>query len=284
MGTGDHAQLSAVATRICTLVSSARQLIDLMGLFTLQSPSWTAPAAGAELGVSRATAYRYFSMLSEAGYINEAPGHRYTLGPRIVELDRQIRLGDPLVQVSIDEMVRLARDSGGTALLCRLYNGRVLCIHQERGSRALGGVSYERGRAMPLYKGATSKVILALLSVRELEPLIQYNRAEVLRAGLPRSARALHALLAPVREARACVAFGEVDPNRCGTAVPICAGAKVVGSLSVVLPAEEARGRLLKNTEQALAKAGQRIESELESAEARREHTGKKVMDERNAA
>ncbi|MEO7242066.1 MAG: IclR family transcriptional regulator C-terminal domain-containing protein [Variovorax sp.] len=250
-------------------MSSAGQLIAILSLFTLQRPSWSAPEAGAALGFSRASAYRYFSLLTGAGLINDAAGHEYTLGPRIVELDRQIRLGDPLVQAAVDEMLALTRASGGTALLCRLYNQRVLCVHQERGQRPLGGVSYERGRAMPLYRGATSRVILAQLSVVELERLIHGHRAEMLRAGLPRTARALHALLAPVREARACVAYGEVDPNRCGVAVPICAGAEVIGSLSLVLPAAEAKGRLLKNAQQSVIAAGLRIEAELEAGEMR---------------
>ena len=239
-------------------------------MFTLKRPTWTPLAAAKVLGLSRASAYRYFLILNETGYINEVAGHQYALGPRIVELDRQIRLADPLVQVAVDEMVKLAKDTGGMALLCRLYNERVLCIHQERGASLPGFVSYERGRAMPLYRGATSKVILAFLSIRELEALIERELAEVVPAEMPRDAGALHRQLAPVRRERLCVAYGEVDPNRCGVAVPICHGSRVIGSLSVVLPAAEVKGRLLKKTKQLLMEAGIRIEADLESVETKR--------------
>lgn len=248
-------------------MSSARRLIEVLALFTLKRPTWTPLAAAETLGLSRASAYRYFLMLNDGGYIDEVSGHQYALGPRIVELDRQIRLGDPLVQVAVDEMVKLARDTRGMALLCRLYNQRVLCIHQERGARLPGFVSYERGRAMQLYRGATSKAILAFLSVRELEALIERDLVEVIRAGLPRDAVALHRALAPVRKERFCIAYGEVDPNRCGVAVPVCYGPRVIGSLSIVLPAAEAKGRLLKRTKQLVMEAGVRIEADLPGVE-----------------
>jgi DNA-binding IclR family transcriptional regulator len=175
-------------------------------------------------------------LLYEAGYIEVDSGSGYTLGPRVIELDRQIRLSDPLVQTAVDEMVNLARKTGGVSLLCRLYRDRVLCVHQERGSRAPGLVSYERGRAMPLYRGATSKAILAFLPPRALNALVERDRREVARAGLPAAGAAVHEALASVRERRLCISHGEVDPGAWGAAVPIIDHSGVIGSLSVVLP------------------------------------------------
>ena len=222
-------------------MASADRILEIVGLFTPARPAWSAPDAAAALKISRASAYRYFAQLEEAGFIEPAPGRRFALGPRIVELDRQIRLADPLVQASVDEMQKLARETGGIALLCRLHKDRVLCIHQERGARAPRFVSYERGRAMPLHRGATSKVILAFL---------------------PPEPKALE----QIRRDRLSIAYGEVDPDACGIAVPLFEGSQVVGSLSVVLPASVAKGRVLKNAVKLVREAGQRIETELEES------------------
>lgn len=261
MGRGDHAQLKEKA-----IMSSAERLIGALALFTSKRPAWTPEKAAQALGVSRASAYRYFLLLYEAGYIEADSGSGYTLGPRIVELDRQIRLSDPLVQTAVDEMVNLARKTGGVSLLCRLYRDRVLCVHQERGSRAPGLVSYERGRAMPLYRGATSKAILAFLPPRALNALVERDRSEVARAGLPADGAAVHEALAPVRERRLCISHGEVDPGAWGAAVPIIDNSGVIGSLSVVLPASVAKGGLAQSTCRLLVRAGQNIEAELEQA------------------
>jgi DNA-binding IclR family transcriptional regulator len=235
-------------------MASADRILEIVGLFTPARPAWSATEAAQALKISRASAYRYFAQLEEAGFIEPIGGHRsgskWSLGPRIVELDRQIRLADPLVQASADEMQKLARETGGIALLCRLHKDRVLCIHQERGARAPRFVSYERGRAMPLHRGATSKVILALLPPKEREQL-------AVRVGANE--------LEEIRRERLCVAYGEVDPDACGVAVPIEEGARVVGSLSVVLPAAVAKGRVLRSAIKLLRDAGQRIESELEA-------------------
>jgi DNA-binding IclR family transcriptional regulator len=220
-------------------MASADRILEILGLFTPARPAWSATDAATALKLSRASGYRYFAQLEDAGFIEPVAGHRYALGPRIVELDRQIRLADPLVQASVDEMQKLARETGGIALLCRLHKDRVLCIHQERGARAPRFVSYERGRAMPLHRGATSKVILAFL---------------------PPQPKALE----QIRRERLCIAYGEVDPDACGIAVPLEERSRVVGSLSVVLPAAVAKGRTLKNTVKLVRGAGQRIESELD--------------------
>jgi DNA-binding IclR family transcriptional regulator len=248
-------------------MSSAERIIDLLSLFTLQRPTWTPLEVAERLGLSRATAFRYFAMLNETGYIIEVSGHRYALGPRIVELDRQIRLVDPLVQVAVDPMVELARRTGGAVLLCRLYGQRVLCVHQERGTRFPGHVSYERGRAMSLYMGATSKVILAFLSPSELKLVNVTSSAEVMPRGMPRDPARLHAYLAPIRDARVCVATGEVDPVRCGIAVPIFDHSHVIGSLSVVLVATEASERVLDATRRLVMDAGFSIEAALAGAD-----------------
>jgi len=222
-------------------MASADRILDILALFTPAKPAWSAAEAASALKLSRASAYRYFAQLEEAGFIEPAPGRRFALGPRIVELDRQIRLADPLVQASVDEMQKLARETGGIALLCRLHKDRVLCIHQERGARAPRFVSYERGRAMPLHRGATSKVILAFL---------------------PPEPKALE----QIRRERLCIAYGEVDPEACGIAVPLFEGSRVVGSLSVVLPASIAKGRVLKSAVKLVREAGQQIESGLEES------------------
>ena len=221
-------------------MSSADRLLRVLDLFSPRQPAWTPPEAARALKISRASAYRYFQLLQDAGFVEQVAAHRYALGPRIVELDRQIRLADPLVQASADEMVKLAKETGGIVLLCRLHKDRVLCIHQERGPRAPRFVSYERGRAMPLDRGATSKVILAFLPQGNAKGLEE------------------------IRKERLCIAYGEVDPDACGVAVPLEERSRVVGSLSVVLPAALAKGRLLRSIVRLVREAGRRIESELD--------------------
>ena len=241
-------------------MSSAERVVDLLGLFTPSHPVWSPERAASTLGVSRASAYRYFALLSRAGLVESTGAGGFALGPAIVELDRQIRLGDPLLRAARDPMDELARHTGGMVLLSRLHRDRVMCIHQSgAGGRAALPVSYERGRAMPLHRSATSKAILAYLPPREL-----VRRLE--EAGAP---GALRAELQRIREDGLCTTRGEVDRGALGIAVPLfepSGGAEppVTGSLSVVLAREAIdEAAALRATRQLRLAAG-RVQERLE--------------------
>jgi len=244
-------------------MSSANRIMEILALFTPRHTTWTPERAAAALGVSRASAYRYFALLTASSFLEPVSRRGYTLGPAIVELDRQIRLADPLVQSAVDLMADLAKSTGGMILLCRLYRDRVFCVHQERGTAVPTLVSYERGRAIPLYRGATSKIILAFLPQSALATLVRRDRAEIARSGLPADESRLRHALKPLRDKRLCVTVGEVDPGACGAAVPVFDGARLLGSLSVVLLSSAMKRGTLERAVRLLRSAGHRIEAEL---------------------
>jgi DNA-binding IclR family transcriptional regulator len=63
-------------------------------------------------------------------------------------------------------------------VLARLYGDRVICAVNERHESADLVTSYERGRPMPLTRGATSKTILAQLDGRRLKKLLENARED----------------------------------------------------------------------------------------------------------
>ena len=187
------------------------------------------------LQVSPATAYRYVDELEQVRLIERAAVGSYVLGPTIVELDRQIREHDPLIAAAADIMRGLSERTGGTTLLVRLHGLTVMCVHQVRGRHGPMAVSYERGRTMPLFRGATSRIILAHLGDETIRQLVENEAAMLRRAGLPTRVEALRVQLAAWRESRVVHSRGEVDPEALGWAVPIHHGRQLLGSLSVVL-------------------------------------------------
>jgi len=191
----------------------------LLRLFTVEKPRWSADEAAAALGVSLSTAYRQFAALLKSGLIEPVTGSRaYVLGPAIIELDRIIRLSDPLIRIAQPAMRRLA-DAAPVAcsvLLCRLYRDRVMCTLQEEKPVAAGTVSYERGRPMPLFRGAPSKTILSQLPARQLAAL-----ADAAEPGPPVAWERFRAELADIRKRGFCITYGEVDPGVIGLAVPM---------------------------------------------------------------
>jgi DNA-binding IclR family transcriptional regulator len=204
--------------------SSGDRLLMALALFTIDRPQWTVEDAADQLGVSAKTAYRYFKQLTDSGLISPVAGAGYTLGPAIVQMERQIQATDPMLIAARAVMVDLIRHTapGSTAILCRLFHDRVMCMHQVMGRGPQEPVSYERGRLMPLYRGATAKIILAYLPTRTLKSLFAHQADEIAAAGLGDSFDAFRRTLAPLRRAGICVTHGEVDLACCAACRPRC--------------------------------------------------------------
>jgi DNA-binding IclR family transcriptional regulator len=220
-------------------LSSGDRLLMALALFTIERPQWTVEAAAEKLAVSAQTAYRYFKQLTGTGLITPVAGAGYTLGPAIIQMERQIQATDPMLIAARIVMVDLIQHAveGSTAILCRLFHDRVMCMHQVMSRGPQEPVSYERGRLMPLYRGATAKIILAHLPTRTLKSLFAHDVTEITAARLGASFDQFRRALAAIRRAGICVTHGEVDHGRTGIGAPIFDhDGAVLGSLSLALP------------------------------------------------
>jgi DNA-binding IclR family transcriptional regulator len=229
--------------------SSGDRLLAVLGLFTVERPQWTVEDAAEQLGVSAPTAYRYFKRLTTAGLISPVAGAGYTLGPAIIQLDRQIQISDPMLRAArgvMHELIGQAAE-GSILLLCRLFHDRVMCVHQVFGRGPQEPVSYERGRLMPLFRGATSKAILAHLPSRKLKSLFEGSADEIAQAGFGLDFDAFRGKLAAIRRAGFVVTRGEIDPGRIGIAAPVFDKDRaILGSLSFALSATRADEALIE--------------------------------------
>jgi DNA-binding IclR family transcriptional regulator len=243
--------------------SSGDRLLSVLGLFTVEQPQWTVDDAARQLGVSGPTAYRYFKRLTGAGLISPVSGASYTLGPAIIQMDRQIQVSDPMLRAARGVMNTLISRAGDGAalLLCRLFHDRVMCVHQVLGRGPQEPVSYERGRLMPLFRGATSKIILAHLPVRTLKSLFEQNSAEIAKDGLGKSLEQFRASLAAIRRAGVVVTRGEIDPGRVGIGAPLFdRDRNILGSLSFALSAGRASSALIERLTPLLIAGAREIE------------------------
>jgi DNA-binding IclR family transcriptional regulator len=248
---------------------SGDRLLGVLALFTAEQSQWTVDAAAEEIGVSTTTTYRYFKTLTKAGLISPVSGAGYTLGPAIIQLDRQIQTSDPMLNSARSVMIELVRDApeGSTVLLCRLFHDRVMCVHQIMGRGPQQPVSYERGRLMPLYRGATSKIILAHLPPRTLKALWAHDAGAIAEADLGAGWEEFRRGLAAIRRAGVIVSRGEIDPGRVGVAAPIFDKDRaVLGSLSLALPAAHADEPLVGRLAPLTVTGAREIERTMNSA------------------
>jgi DNA-binding IclR family transcriptional regulator len=243
-------------------VNTGDRLLSLLQLCTLQRPHWTVEEAAREIGVSVSTAYRYFRNLCKVGLLDSFDGGKYILGPAIIEYDRLIRNTDPLIKVGQPVMRRLIARSGGAgiALLCRIYRNRVMCVHQEDNAPTGDAVSFERGRPISMFRGASSKIIFANLPSRSVRSLFSKFPTEIVEAGYGADWQAVKDNLRRLRKAGVCVTYGEVDANRVGIAAPVFGpDQNVLGSISLVIQRNEATPETIANVSALVEAAGREI-------------------------
>ncbi|MCK8787390.1 helix-turn-helix domain-containing protein [Roseomonas sp. NAR14] len=217
--------------------------ISVLKLFTIDRPVWTAEKVAEALEVSVSSAYRYVAILVEAGLLTPARGGSYVLGPAIIQYDRQIQLTDPLLVAARPVMADILRyaPSHSVILLSRMFEDTVLCIDQlVDGTYPTAEVSYARGRPMPLFRGATSKIMLPYLPTRDLRRLHAAHAGEIRDAGLGEGWDEFRKALTEMRRRGYVITYWEIDPERIGIAAPLLEDQKrLLGSLSYVIPKSE---------------------------------------------
>lgn len=248
------------------LVNTASRLLAVLSLFTVEKYEWTVEDAAREIGVSVSTAYRYFAELCKAGLLDPFSGNKYILGPAVIENDRKIQLTDPLIKVGRPAMQRLAeRSSGiGVSILCRIYRNCVMCVHQESRTTSENSIGYERGRPMPMFRGASSKVIFANLPWRSARWFFEKYPAEIRDAGFGADWETVRANLRRIRKSGVHITHGEVDSGRVGIAAPVFgADGNVIGSVAMAITESEATPEFVANIAALVQATGREIDAGL---------------------
>jgi DNA-binding IclR family transcriptional regulator len=247
-------------------MSTSDKVLSILNLFTLERSEWTVEQAAQAIGQPVSTTYRHFAVLAKAGLIDSFRAGRYVLGPAAIQLDWLIRQTDPLLSAAQPAMKFLsgAVDRPAMVLLCRFYRNQVMCIDQAMAGNPTFAPSYQRGRLMPLARGAASKIILATLSDRAKKALQTRHAKEFAAAGLGTNWGELRASLAAIRDAGVSITRGEVDEGVIGIATPILiAEGATIGSVSYVISNERTTEQVLDQMTRMLKSAAAQMTASL---------------------
>ncbi|WP_417678841.1 IclR family transcriptional regulator [Roseibium sp.] len=206
---------------------------NILRLFLDQGSLWTVADMSDALQTSASNVYRTVRELVAAGFLESAADSQYRLGPIFLEFEHRLRETDPLVRSGRTFLMPLVEQAGipCCVVLARLYGDKVMCVADARSARFGEQTSYERGRPMPIMRGATSKAVLAGLSPRRRDKLLLKlsGKGELVTD-------TFRAELESIRKAGIVTALGEVDAGLAGIAVPMNFKALAVhASLSFVV-------------------------------------------------
>jgi len=227
----DASPLSSVST-----IRARNRVLHILQLFE-EKAVLSVEEIAQEVGTSTSSAYRDVQELCQAGFLAPVVGAGYVLGPAFVQFDRLVRQSDPLIRVAAPRMRSLLDETTQRAVtvLSRRYRDRVMCVHQEVGHAPHPLTVYERGVAMPMFSGATSKVILAHQPDRTLQQIYLENEETIRRTLNCATWKGFRDQLEEIRKAGVAVTHSEMAEGRIGIAAPVFASKQVIAGLSLVL-------------------------------------------------
>lgn len=241
--------------------SSLSRMLGTLRFFSRSEPVLSAEAIAERAGVPTSTAYRYVKQLTNAGLLIRWKGG-FALGPRIMELDLQIRECDPAIVAAAGPMRELSQQTGLDVLLSKLYGRAVITVHIE-ASGSSRRLNFGRGRPLPLFRGSNSKAIIAFLPAARLRRLHEEARASGDADALAQNWQAFYDSMLSIRKAGYCLTKGELNSGIEGISAPIFGGERdVLGSLTLIgdvermsLLREEVVIKLLQKTTSAISEA-----------------------------
>jgi len=195
---------------------SARELVDLTGL-------------------AQSTLYRQVAMLKRWGFVLESAGN-YAPGPISLQLALGFDHASQLVNEARFGMTKLVAESGESVGLVVAVKDQVVCLEMVESQHSLR-CSFEKGRSVPLVRGASAKSLLAFMPATSARAILSN-----LLAGAPEEQARLQTELAAIRAAGYAMSEGEVDPGVWGVSAPVFRlPGQALGSITLMAPATRAR-------------------------------------------
>ncbi|MGW2169518.1 IclR family transcriptional regulator [Streptomyces sp. NPDC001705] len=243
--------------------ASLAKMLHILELFSEARPVWSTVEILEALETSRSTGYRYIKTLHEAGLLAAVRNGHYSLGPRIIEMDLQIRMTDPLLLASEGVLEDLVDRIGHSALLCTAFRDAVLCVGEARAPSSPEN-RFSRGQRRPLFQGAVSKVILAHLPHHRLKAIYARQSGEIEKAGLGDDWSTFRAALGEMKRAGYSLTVGEFNPGVYSVAAPILTDQKTsLGSVGVAWNENERRDVEVQDAVLAVKQAAATISERL---------------------
>lgn len=217
--------------------SSLTRMLSVLELFTIEKPAWTIEAIARQAGFTLSSAYRYVRELANAGLLTSVGRGKYVLGTRIIELDRQISICDPIEQAGRRVVPgMLERIGTGGVLICGLRGDHMVALYSDKNPQSLD-LSRERGRTASLFRGAPAKAMLAHLPKRRLSRLYLDHQDEIAAAGLGTHWSEFQKAVAALASKTVVETRGDFGRPFFALGAPIFDGdRKVVASISALIP------------------------------------------------
>ena len=204
-------------------MSSPSKVLSILSLFSQQRPVWQPEEICEVLDFTRATGYRYIKELVDFGLLKKVSARNYSLGPRIIELDYQLRGSDPVLLAADPVMQELSTKTGKEVVLTVLINRKqVIDTHRVYAlNPGQTSVARSRGRQRPMFRAGAPKILLSWLPRHQQKQIYQSHAAEILAHSMGSTWDEFRTQLDQIRKSGFYMSWGELEPELGAAVVPV---------------------------------------------------------------
>ena len=208
----------------------ARRVLALMLAFSADRNTLTAREMAAATGIALPSVYRYITLLRETGLLAGDERGSYRLSARLIGLARAAEAAESLIDVADPVMNQLAADNQETVILVRLIGRSAVCVHRVESAQRLR-ISFEPGQPLPLYRGASARLLLSGLA-----PEIRREYLAPLAERDQQAAARLEEQIIVAGQRGWAVSEEEIDKGIWAASAPVMQGKRMVAVLTVPSP------------------------------------------------
>jgi DNA-binding IclR family transcriptional regulator len=234
-------------------VESPRRVLSMLAWFDAARSAASIETLAHAIAAPKSTAYRYVSLLREFGFLMEAPGGKYALGPRALGMARAAQAAVNYAEIARPALETLSHETGETAFLLRRVGDHAICVARCDPVNPVR-IFLEIGSAVPLHVGASPKMLLAHLPARERDAYLA--RASHSNPALRKNRARLRAELERMRLDGIGITIDEITPGVWACAAPVLEHGKAIAAVSMAGPVfriDKARRRRFESMVKAAA-------------------------------
>jgi DNA-binding IclR family transcriptional regulator len=245
-------------------VKTVDRLVRVVDCFSPENPTWSLAEFSTHLGLPKSTLHRFLASLESHGILRRDPADkRWRLGYRLVTWGELAAESTGLRHIALPIMQELVSTTGETVVLTVYQDQEVVCIEKVE-TRHPVRLRLDVGTRHPPHAGASSKVLMAYLSEKEIQAIIRDRGLPKVCINTITDPDELLAELARIRELGYAESTEETDPGAWGVATPINGlNGDVVAAIGIVGPSLRFTDELAQEYVALCREAAHRITTQL---------------------
>jgi DNA-binding IclR family transcriptional regulator len=201
--------------------TSIDRAIDILGMFNIRNQELSALEISKQLGIPLSTTYKYLDTLLKKGFFSKDPStKKYSLGISIFKMGIVAAEKISFIDITQPHISSLAEKCGETVILTVINGWEALCVKEIESPR-LVKLTVKQWATIPLYAGASSKILLAYQNDSFIDDLIKNTGLKPVNENTITDPVKLKKELASIRDKGFATSESEVDSGAGAIAAPI---------------------------------------------------------------